>query len=137
MKIFIDTAPFIYLIEEHPAFAEKVKEYFIDRFKSGDEFVTSVVTLSEFSVKPIRDQRLELIVQLKDFIEHTGIDVLPISLSRAELAAKLRGKHQSLKGRMDAFQVAVAIDEGCEKFLTNDKDLVKLDELEVVLVSEL
>ncbi|MBC6994125.1 PIN domain-containing protein [Neolewinella lacunae] len=136
MKIFIDTAPFIYLIEEHPDFAEKVKAYFIDRFKSGDEFVTSVVTLSEFSVKPIRDQRLEIIVQLKDFIEHTGIDVLPISLIRAELAAKLRGKYQSLKG-MDAFQVAVAIDEGCEKFLTNDKDLVKLDELEVVLVAEL
>ena len=136
MKIFIDTAPFIYLIEEHPEFAEKVKTYFIERFKSGDEFVTSVVTLSEFSVKPNRDQRLELIVQLQHFIEHTGIDVLPISLTHAELAAKLRGKYQSLKG-MDAFQVAVAIDEGCAEFLTNDKKLAKLDELEAVLVSDL
>jgi predicted nucleic acid-binding protein len=136
MKIFIDTAPFIYLIEEHPEFAEKVKAYFIERFKSGDEFVTSVVTLSEFSVKPNRDQRLELIVQLQHFIEHTGIDVLSISLHHAELAAKLRGKYQSLKG-MDAFQVAVALDEGCAKFLTNDKQLAKLDELEAVLIADL
>lgn len=74
MKIFIDTAPFIYLIEEHPEFAEKVKKYFIDRFKSGDEFLTSVVTISEFSVKPNRDKRLELIVQLQHFIDHTGIE---------------------------------------------------------------
>jgi predicted nucleic acid-binding protein len=136
MKIFIDTAPFIYLIEEHPEFAEKVKAYFIDRFKSGDEFLTSVVTISEFSVKPHRDQRLELIVQLQDFIDHTGIDVLPISLTHAELAAQLRGKYPSLKG-MDAFQVAVAIDEGCEKFLTNDKPLAKLEEIEAVLVSDM
>lgn len=136
MKIFIDTAPFIYLIEQHPDFSEKVKTYFIDRFKSGDEFVTSVVTISEFGVKPHRDRRLELIVQLKDFIEQTGINVLPIDLTHAELAAKLRGKYPSLKG-MDAFQVDVAIDAECSKFLTNDKPLAKLDEIEAVVVSEL
>ncbi|MFT5999878.1 MAG: putative nucleic acid-binding protein [Neolewinella sp.] len=136
MKIFIDTAPFIYLIEEHPEFAEKVKNYFIDRFKSGDEFLTSVVTISEFSVKPNRDQRLELIVQLQHFIEQTGIDVSLISLTHAELAAQLRGKYQPLKG-MDAFQVAVAIEEGCGKFLTNDKQLAKIEEIDVVLVSDL
>jgi predicted nucleic acid-binding protein len=136
MKIFIDTAPFIYLIEQHPDFAEKVKAYFVDSFKAGDEFITSVVTVSEFAVKPNRDQRLELVVDLKDFIERIGIDVLPITLSHAELAAKLRGKYHSLKG-MDAFQVAVALDAECEKFLTNDKALARLDEIEAVLVSDL
>lgn len=120
MKIFVDTAPFIYLIEGHPEFADKVREYFIDRFKAGDELLTSVVTTSEFSVQPHRQQRLELIVQLNDFLERTGIEVSPITLTHGEIAAKLRGKYQSLKG-MDAFQVAIAIESGCDVLLTNDR----------------
>lgn len=34
MKIFIDTAPFIYLIEKHPEFSVPLKKYFTE-FKLG------------------------------------------------------------------------------------------------------
>jgi len=136
MKIFVDTAPFIYLIEEHPEYVDRIKQYFIDRFKAGDEFVTSVVSIAEFGVVPNRDNKLELVIRLKDFLAATGIGVMQISLEHAEQAAKLRGQYKFLKG-MDAFQVAVALDEKCQQFLTNDRALNKIEQIEVVLVENL
>ena len=35
MKIFVDTAPFIYLIENNPTFGVKVKNFLIDSLKHG------------------------------------------------------------------------------------------------------
>ena len=45
MKIFIDTAPFIYLIENHPVFTSKIKTLITNAIVDGDFIVTSVVTL--------------------------------------------------------------------------------------------
>lgn len=61
MKIFIDTAPFIYLIEKHPEFIDRIKRYFTELYIDQVELVTSVITLSEFGVKPQKEGKSELI----------------------------------------------------------------------------
>lgn len=63
MKIFIDTAPFIYLIEKHPEFIDPIKRYFTEVYIDQVELVTSVITLSEFGVKPQKEGKPELIQQ--------------------------------------------------------------------------
>ena len=52
MRIFIDTAPFIYLIEEHPEFSHPVKDLFLEYVTNNDSLISSVVTLAEFGVGP-------------------------------------------------------------------------------------
>lgn len=47
-KVFVDTAPFIYLIEGHPQFASKVERYFDDGVDKDLVFVSSVITYLEF-----------------------------------------------------------------------------------------
>lgn len=78
MKIFIDTAPFIYLIENHPLFAKKVKTLISSAIVNRQEIVTSVVTISEFGVKPNRENQLELIEKFEELLARLNVKILVV-----------------------------------------------------------
>jgi predicted nucleic acid-binding protein len=131
MKLFFDTAPFIYLTENHPIFASQVKKIITDAIQQQDTMITSVVTLAEFGIMPTRKDRSDLIVQFENFLDNLNIDILQVRKNDARKAYELRAKYQFLKG-MDAFQLAIAINENCDQFVTNDKKLEKVSEIKVV-----
>jgi predicted nucleic acid-binding protein len=136
MKTFIDTSPFIYLIENHPEFVNSVRGFFLDALTSDHELVTSVITVMELGVVPQRMGRHELIFQFEEFLQMMNISVEVIDRAVAETAYKLRAKYDFLKG-MDALQISVAIEKECDQFLTNDKKLRKITEVKILLVEEL
>ncbi|MDX2281991.1 MAG: PIN domain-containing protein [Saprospiraceae bacterium] len=136
MRIFIDTSPFIYLVEGHPAFADPVKTYILNAVANDDHLVTSVITIMEYGVMPTRKGKEALIHEFDGFIQSLNIPVEIIDRSTAVLAYKLRGKYEFLKG-MDALQLAVAIETGCELFITNDKKLKNITEIQVLIVEDL
>lgn len=136
MKIFIDTAPFIYLIENHPVFAGKVKTFITDAIVNGEEIVTSVVTISEFGVKPIKEHRLDLIKKFEELLARLNVKILVVDQPAAKKAAGLRAKYQFLRG-MDAFQLALCINEKCGWFITNDKKLKRVTEINVDTMDDL
>ena len=47
-KIFFDTAPFIYLIENHYEFYSKVANLIAEAVEENSDFYTSVLTYTEF-----------------------------------------------------------------------------------------
>ena len=130
MKIFIDTAPFIYLLENHPVFAGKMKAFITDSIVNGEELVTSVVTISEFGVKPTKDNRPDLIQNFEQLLPRLNVKILNIDQSAAKKAYELRAKYSFLKG-MNAFQLALSINEKCDRFITNDKKLKRVTEINV------
>ncbi|MEL7123639.1 MAG: PIN domain-containing protein [Bacteroidota bacterium] len=130
MKIFFDTAPFIYLIENHPEFAIKVKTLISNAIINGDQLVTSVVTISEFGVKPTRDNRIDLIEKFDQLLSRLNVEILVIDQSAAKKAYELRAKYKFLKG-MDAFQVALSLNSKCNQFVTNDKKLKSITEIDI------
>ena len=130
MKIFVDTAPFIYLIENHPKFSVKVKKAITDAIVNGDELVTSVITFMEFGVRPEKENRQDLITKFEELMERLNIDILVIDKEAGRRAYKLRAKYDFLKG-MDALQLALSIKEQCSTFITNDKKLKKITEIQV------
>lgn len=130
MKIFVDTAPFIYLIENHPKFVGKVKKAITDAIVNGDELVTIVITFMEFGVKPEKENRQDLITKFEELVERLNIDILTIDKETGRRAYKLRAKYDFLKG-MDALQLALSIKEQCSTFITNDKKLKKITEIQV------
>jgi len=136
MRIFIDTPPFIYLVEGHPAFADRVKTYILNAVSNDDHLVTSVITIMEYGVMPTRKGKEILIHEFDGFIQSLNIPVEIIDRSTAVLAYKLRGKYDFLKG-MDALQLSVAIETGCALFLTNDKKLKNITEIQVLVVEDL
>lgn len=60
---------------------------------------------------------------------------MPITESVADRAARIRAKYTSFKG-MDSLQLAVAVEDKCDTFLTNDKQLKQFDGIKVVTVED-
>ncbi len=135
-RIFLDSAPVIYLIERHPIYCSKLEPLF-NRFEAGEVVaVTSPVTLAECLVLPMRHGNADAI---KAFIEILGGNhaslFVPIQRETARIAADIRSRYNVTL--TDAFQVAAALESGCDAFLTNDKDLCRVTDLKIVLVEEL
>lgn len=134
-KIFFDTAPFIYWLEQHPTLFGKVRQLMADAAAVSCEYATSVVSFAEFGVYPERNGRPDLIQDFEDVLFDFSFDFLEINLPIARIAYRLRAKYAFLKG-MDAFQLASALHAGCHYFLTNDRPLNVSTEINIIILED-
>lgn len=121
-KIYIDTSPIIYYLENNSAYVEKMKKFFETCLRNNIQIVTSAITIEEYLVFPYASGKIELVDNFKRFIEYMHIEIVKIDADIAEQAAKIRGEFKSFKA-MDSLQLASAIVSGCDAFFTNDKQL--------------
>lgn len=133
-KIFIDTAPIIYYLQNSELYYENMKTF----WKEYDEcdFVTSTITVTEYLTYPYRQGDMELINSFDAFIDDMDIQVRDIDVRIAKKAAQIRAEYKFFKS-MDALQLATACITGCDLFLTNDKQLRQFREIKCVIVDEL
>lgn len=135
-KIFFDTAPFIYLLENHPKYGQIVNDFIIEATGNNASFVTSVLSLAEFGVIPERNNRQDLIVDFDHLIRSASFDILIVERQIAINSYKLRAKYPSLKA-IDSLQLAAAINSGCDHFFTNDYKLKLIPEINILIVDAL
>lgn len=135
-KIFFDTAPFIYLLENHTKYGQIVEDFIMESTAENAEFMTSVLSFAEFGVIPERNNRQDLIDDFEHLIESASFNVVTIKKDIAITACKLRSKYPSLKS-LDALQLAAAINNGCDHFFTNDYKLKQIQEINILIVDEL
>ena len=134
-SIFVDTAPFIYFIEAHPTYRNALGKVF--REDASVLLLTSVITVTEVLPKPVRDGHPEIVDAFLALLSgHEQVRVLDIDFTISERAGRLRGKYAFLR-TMDALQIAAALFADSTVFLTNDANLKRIREIEVVLVSDL
>ncbi len=134
-NLALDTSPVIYFVEAHPRYGPVAREVF-QRIAAGEiGGFTSVVTLSEVLVRPLA---LGDIVLQDDYrrllLQSEHVDTRPISSATAERAAELRARYGMRLP--DALQLAMALQEGCQAFLTNDLRLKRVAELPVLVLDE-
>lgn len=135
-RVFFDTALLIYFIEENPAYLERMKTILILLDTGAFAGYTSVVTLTEILPLPMRVGDADLVQRHRDFLLHSrGLDLIKIDVPVALRAAELRSKYGLRTA--DAFQVASALTVNCNVFLTNDKQLRRVTELQVLVLDEL
>ena len=135
-SVFLDTSPIIYLIESNPLFYPKLSSYLAISIKNDVPILTSVISIAEFGVKPKKINKLELIEDLEQMLSVLQIKVVDINLETAEISSSLRAKYQSLKS-FDALQLASAISNNCNVFVTNDKRLKTITEINVLTMDDL
>ena len=121
-RVFIDTAPIIYFLENSPFYMESMGKFFSKCVKEHIQIVTSTLTIEEYLVLPYSDGKMEYVDNFKRFIEYMNIEVVDIDAAIAEQGAKIRGQYKNFKA-MDALQIATAIVKKCDMFFTNDKQL--------------
>jgi|SRR5680860_209892 len=134
--IFIDTAPLIYYIEGHSVYNEKLRAFF-ESVDDGDVILqTSVLTLLEVLVQPIRLKRLKLAHKYETILTSSpNIEIYDIDLETSRRAAELRANY-NLK-TPDALQIAMGIEKNANSFLTNDYELNRVREIHILTLEEL
>lgn len=136
-KIGIDTAPIIYYIEKHPKYDQTVSSFFLAIKQGSVTGITSVISLSEVLVQPLRVNNTLLANRYRDFLLGSKhFTCLPIDATITELAALLRARYSRLR-TPDALQIAVALFSGCDAFLTNDADLKCVQEIQIITIDDL
>jgi predicted nucleic acid-binding protein len=134
-RLGTDTAPLIYFIEGHPVYGSLVRVVF-ERAEAGIvELFTSTLTLTEVLAHPLEKQAEEIAKAYKTILlESPHLHVFDVDVRIAETAAELRARYR-LK-TPDAIQIAVAIQAGCEAFLTNDKNHKRVQEVRVLFLGD-
>ena len=135
-RIFIDTAPFIYILEDNPLFSDKTRTKVSSWYNDGALFYTSLFTFSEYCVVPYRLNDTQKINDFEMFLDDAEIFITHFTKEIAMLSANLRAKYSAIKS-MDALQLASAIQNNCDVFFTNDRQLKQVAEINCVLVDEL
>jgi predicted nucleic acid-binding protein len=131
----IDTAVFIYLIEEHPEFMPLVAPIFEETARGKRELVTSAVTLLEVLVVPYRAGDLALAERYEALLTRSrGLRLIDLDRTQLRAAAQLRGRYRVRTP--DALQLAAALSHGCAAFLTNDRELPEISGIRIVQLRE-
>ncbi len=135
-RIYIDTAPLIYLVERNPEYFAKMLRI-VDLIETARlPGFTSVVALTEILVQPLRlgntdraQQYYDIIVGRYDFTLVSFTSEIAIS------AAAIRSRY-GLR-TPDAMHAATAVKSDCDALLTNDRDFRRVNDLNVIVLDDL
>ncbi len=135
-KVAVDTAPFIYFIEKKPAYVDMLHPFFQAVDRGQISVVTSMITLLEVLVHPLRIGNTALAQEYREMLFNTrGITTRLMSLEVAEEAARLRASYNVRTP--DSIQMATAITAKASFFLTNDIKLPSLPSLPLLALDKL
>ena len=131
----LDTSLFIYQIEDAPRYAAAAHLVFKELEQGRFEASTSVLTVMELQVKPLQLGRPELADEYEALLaRYPHLRILGIDRTAARTAAELRAAYRL--GPADSLQVAACLRAGATAFLTNDRDLRRVRELQVLLLDD-
>lgn len=135
-SIFLDTAPLIYLFEEHERFLPAVEQILDDAYANGVDLVSSMITYVEILTAPTREGNTTLAARYREYLTNSeGLSIYPLNISVADEAIRLRAEY-ALR-TLDAIQLATATVCGADHFLTNDRRLARVSSINVVVIADL
>jgi predicted nucleic acid-binding protein len=135
-RLYTETAPLIYYVEENPTYVAKMDAIFEALEGRPIEAVSSVITLTEVLTHPLKLGNTRLVQEYRDILLNSReFRLLPITSRIAESAADLRARYNLRTP--DALHVAAGIDARCDAFLTNDAGIKRVTEIAVLVLAEL
>lgn len=130
----IDTAIFIYFIEEDARYISTIAPLFEAADAGEIEIVTSALTLLEVLVVPYRAGNIALAERYEAVLTRgRGIRMIDLSRDHLRSAAQLRAS--TGVATPDALQLAAALTARCSAFVTNNRRLPSSPDLKVLQLS--
>jgi predicted nucleic acid-binding protein len=133
-RLFLDTAPVVYFVEQNPEFIARVEPIFA-RLDLDIIGIVSAVTLAECLVFPIKRGLTNLEKAFEEVASSSRVEFVATDREIAKLTAIIRAKYNFQLP--DSIQIATAIESNCDAFLTNDIALRKVTEIRAIVVSKL
>ena len=133
-QVGVDTAVFIYFIEEHPTFLPVILPLFREADAGKRALVTSALTLLEVLVVPYRAGNRPVAERYEALLTRgRGVQLVDLSRDHLRAAAQLRAATGAKTP--DALQLVAAMGAGCTTFVTNDRRLPVIPGLRTVALS--
>jgi predicted nucleic acid-binding protein len=130
-SVAVDTAIFIYFIEEHPQFLPAILPLFAEADSGKRELISSTLTLLEVLVVPYRGGNRLLAERYEALLTRSrGVRLVELSRDQLRAAAQLRAA-TGVK-TPDALQLVAAISTGCATLLTNDRRMPAVPGLRIL-----
>ena len=130
MRVYLDTAPLIYLVEnvmpEAPLVVARLAQ-------PGVTQLCSELTRLECRVKPLKDGETALLMAFDTYFAEIVTAIIPLSRQVIDQATELRAKYRFKTP--DAIHLAAAIVSKCDLFLTNDRQLTQCTEIRIETVT--
>ena len=135
-RIALDSSIFIYFLEKNATYLEMAEEVFKWLEGAENSAVTSTLTMAEVLVYPYRLSNQKQVDQYFSLLsQFPNLEWAAPGLRIADVAARIRAIHRLRTP--DALQVGTAIERGASAFLTNDLELSRVSEIEIVLLDHL
>lgn len=134
-QLFLDSAPIIYLVEQHPVYEPRLNPLFHQLTRGTLKATVSPISLAECLVGAYKYQNTKLIqTYRKVLLRGKGVTFIPIHETVADDAARFRTLYNL--ALPDAFQLATALSGSCDLFVTNDVIFKRVTEIKVLVVDE-
>ena len=130
-----DTMVFIYHLQEHPRYIPAT-QVILDAWEAGShQGVTSILTLAEVLVRPLRDRNEEAVEDYRRLLTtFPNLRLIEVGRGIVELAARLRATHGL--PMPDMIQAATALTAGATGFISNDAGFKRVKDLDILLLDE-
>lgn len=133
--VALDTATFVYFIEDHPRYGPAVEPLFRAVDRGEVPAVTTGVTLLETLVAPLRRNQRALAERYETLLTRSrGLRMIDLDGALLRTAAEIRAATGARTP--DALQLAGAVAAGCTRFVTNDRRVPALPGLEVLQLAD-
>jgi predicted nucleic acid-binding protein len=130
-NVGIDTAVFIYFIEEAPRYLPALVPLFQDADAGRRELIASAVTLLEVLVVPYRAGNQALAERYEALLTRSrGVRLIDLTRDQLRRAAQIRAATGARTP--DALQMAAALAARCAVFITNDRRLPTVPGLRII-----
>ena len=131
MKLYLDTAVVIYLVERPVGFAAVATTAVANLEPSA--LVGTDLLRMECLIHPRRLNHSSRESDFENFFQQNYLPFHPMAPGIFERATDLRAKYLKLK-TPDALHLAAAIESGCDAFVTNDFGLKVITEIRVEVI---
>lgn len=133
--IFWDTMIFVYWIEEHPEFSQRVDTIRRRMWERKDQLATSTLTVGELLSGPYATGDVELALRYKAVLTRPLVQTIPFIEETAEHFARIRADRSIAPA--DAIQLACAAQARADLFLTNDRRLARKNIAGIQFIADL
>lgn len=132
-RVGIDTNFFIYYFQKHPLYGPIVKDIFNIFLERRTLLVTSILTLTE--ILSFKSSGILLTNLEEEITLITNLQLIEVNNEIAREAAKIRREYGFTL--VDAVQLATAVKNNAEVFITNDKKLQRFKKLQIIPLTSL
>lgn len=124
-RIYWDSMLLIYLLDDHPHFAARVRKLLERSFERQDELLTSCVGLGEVMAGAHKSPNPSTAYTVRRTIDEMGFSYLPFEANAIDTFSDLRSVHRVKTA--DAIHLSCAAAAGVDLFLTGDTKLIRLN----------